>query len=128
AGCPLVDGPEKVARTNMAVFPPEIPRLHRLQKRSTPCAFLRMTIVTGHDIRHQAWGGLRDDQGLATSSPPLGLPPLLEAMRTRFEAVASDHFDPRALKPRSPRTAPVRDNRGNLTSTLTHQLCRRLRL
>src|SRR4029453_13316507 len=31
---PLVDGKEKVSRTDIAVFNPEIARLHRLQKRS----------------------------------------------------------------------------------------------
>src|SRR5215510_4021041 len=62
---PLVDGTKKVSRTEIAVFNPEITRLHRLQKRSEQRAFLRMAIFTGQDIGHQALRGLIDDQGFA---------------------------------------------------------------
>ena len=92
-GPSLVDVTEKVARTKIAVFNPEITGLHRLQQRSEQRAFLRMAIFTGQDIGDQAQGGLIDHQRFAGQGPPRGLTQLFDAMLTGFEAVAIDDFD-----------------------------------
>ena len=79
-GPAVVDVTQKVARTKIAVFDPQITRLHRLEQGAEQGAFLRMAIFTGKNIGDQALGGLIDHQGFAGQGPPLSLAQLLDAV------------------------------------------------
>ena len=106
-GPAVVDVTEKVSGAKIAVFNPQITRLHRLEKRPEQRAFLGMAIFTGKDIGHQTLSGLIDHQGFARQGPPGGLPQLFYAMVTRFETVPIDNFDPIAFKPKRTNSADV---------------------
>lgn len=127
-GVPLGERTEKVPRTKIPVFTPELPCLDRLPQRSQERAFLRVAMVTGKDIGHDAVGRLIDDERFAGQRPPLGGTELVDAMFTRFEAVAIDNFDPLACKPGHPLATHVRDNGHQLPCTIAHELGRGMRL
>jgi hypothetical protein len=127
-GASLVDLTEKGASTEIAVFNPEVTGLNRVQDCPEQRAFLRMAIFAWKDIGDHPQGRFIDHQRCAGQGTPRGFTQFLNAMLTGFEAVAIDDFDPLALKPWGAFTAHVLDERGELASTVAHQLSCGMRL
>ena len=118
---PRVALAEKGVGTKMAIGdPPGMPPdalAHRPEER----ALLGMAIFPGNDLRDEALGRLVAHQRFARQGAPGGLAQGWETRLTGFAAIALDHFDPRALKPRGAFTAHGRHERGQLASALAHQ-------
>src|SRR5215468_2355292 len=128
AGASRVNLTEKGAGTEIAVFNPEGTGLNRVQDGPEQRAFLRMTILARKDIGDHTQGRFIDHQRFAGQGTPRGFTQVFNAMRTGFEAVAIDDFDPIALKPRGTCTAHVLDERGELARAVAHQFSRGMRL
>src|SRR2546428_1807337 len=127
-GASLVELTEKGAGTEIAVFHPEGTGLNRGQDCPKQRGCLRMAICAWTDIGDHTQGWFIDHQRFAGQGPPRGFTPFFHAMRTGFEAVAIDDFDPRAFKPRGAFTTHVLDERSALASAGAHQLSRGMRL
>jgi len=127
-GAARVDRTEQGAGTDMAVFNPEVTGFNGVQDGPEPRAFLRMALCARQDIGDHTPGRCIDHQRCAGQGTPRGVTQFFQAMRTGFEAVAIDAFDPIARQPRDAFPVQVRDARGERARAVAHQRSRGLRL